>query len=88
MKAVIYGRESCNFCDAAKCLCKAFKIDLEYKDVQVGPEGQANMIEMRERVLAETNCEPKSVPQIFVDDDYVGGFDKFDDMMVGERNGG
>lgn len=64
----IYGGESCNYCDMAKKLCEMYKLNFEYYDV-----GDVMPTEWIKKV----GFVPRSVPQIFADDTYLGGFTEF-----------
>lgn len=65
----IYGKANCGFCAKAKEFASKSKIEFEYKDVGL----KAMMDELLER--AETR--PKSVPQIWVDNLHIGGYNEF-----------
>ncbi|MDH3581982.1 MAG: glutaredoxin 3 [Hyphomicrobiales bacterium] len=63
----IYGTESCSFCTAARMLLK--KKGLDYDDVLVSKD--ADIREEMERLSGR-----RTVPQIFIDDISIGGFDE------------
>ena len=64
-KVVIYTRNYCSFCYAAKALLKSRKVDFEEIDItrDVGLQQ-----EVRQR------SGQRTVPQIFIDGRAVGGF--------------
>lgn len=64
----IYGGESCSYCEMAKKLCEMYKLNFEYYDV-----GDVMPTEWIKKV----GFVPRSVPQIFADDTYLGGFTEF-----------
>lgn len=66
-KIVIYGNESCAYCAAARMLFtrKGFRFD----DIKVS--GDDDRREEMERLSGSS-----SVPQIFINDHLVGGFDE------------
>lgn len=66
-KVVIYGSEHCSYCTAARMLLKRKGID--YEDVLVSRDKE-RMQEMQKR------SGQRSVPQIFIGDQAVGGFDE------------
>jgi len=66
-KVVIYGNATCPFCGAARMLLT--KKAIEFEDVPVGDD-PALFAEMREK------SGSRSVPQIFVGDAHIGGFDE------------
>lgn len=74
-KITIYGSEHCSYCVAARMLLK--KKGLEYDDILVtrDPAIRADM---------ERRSGGQSVPQIFIDDNAIGGFDELYNL---EQNG-
>ena len=66
MQAVIYSKDACPYCDKAKALLISKNIDyVEYNIPR-------NIT--REEFL-ETFPNTKTVPQIYLDDLYIGGYD-------------
>ena len=65
MKAVIWSKYQCPYCDQAKALMKQKGIVFEEKTVGEGYS--------REDLL-EAVPTARTVPQIFLDEEYVGGF--------------
>lgn len=61
----IYGKPSCGFCTKAKNFCETRGFTYEYKDVT-----NARFMED----LKEAYPEARSVPQIFINGDRIGGF--------------
>ena len=72
----VYTSAACGYCVAAKNFLKSR--GLEWKEVRVDldPEERTRMVALARRT---------SVPQIFVGDTHVGGYD---DMMALHRAGG
>ena len=79
----IYGNRTCPYCGAARMLLKKKGVAFDDVLVDAGSDKQA---EMRER------SGRSSVPQIFVGDRHVGGFDelyeldrsgKLDELLAG-----
>lgn len=64
----IYGKTDCIFCDKAKALLDENGLSYVYYDVM-------DDIEARQDLL-EAIPEVRTVPQIFLDDEYIGGFDE------------
>ena len=66
-KITMYGSEYCSYCMAARMLLK--KKGVEYEELLIGndPALRADMIQRSNRT---------SVPQIFIDDQAIGGFDE------------
>lgn len=66
MKAVIYSTPTCGQCVMAKNLLKSK--DIPYEEYTVGKDVEKSVIE--EKIGAPI----RSVPQIFMNDEYVGGY--------------
>ncbi len=66
-KIVIYGNDSCAYCAAARMLLT--KKGLRFDEVKI--TGDDGRLEEMERLTGS-----QSVPQIFIDDHLVGGFDE------------
>lgn len=74
MKVQIYGRDNCPYCTRAKEACQSANIDFEFIYL-VGPEATATKEDVQARIDAlGLSVEVKTVPQIFVDDQYIGGY--------------
>ena len=67
MKAIVWSKEQCPYCDQAKALLTSKGIEYEEKKIGSGYT--------KEDLL---NAVPtaRSVPQIFLDDVLVGGFNE------------
>ena len=76
MNIEIYSKDWCPYCDRAKTLLTARGLEYTEIDVTIDTEREA---EMRAR------SQRRSVPQIFVDGDHVGGFD---DLAALDAQGG
>ena len=70
-KVMMYGSEYCSYCMAARILLK--KKGIEYDEVLISddPTLRAEMIQRSKRT---------SVPQIFISDQAIGGFDELYDL--------
>lgn len=68
-KIVIYGSEHCSYCTAARMLLK--RKGASYEDILVSRSAERR--EEMERLSGR-----RSVPQIFIDDQSVGGFAELD----------
>lgn len=67
MKVDIYGAEWCVYCKQAVKLCEGKAVQFEYIDIEQGD----NLAQMEQRMGGKV----KSIPQIFLDNEYVpGGF--------------
>ena len=65
MKAVVYSKYHCPFCDQAKALLKAKNIPFEEKKIGDG---------YTKEDLLEAVPTARTVPQVFLDDQLIGGF--------------
>ena len=63
---VIYGTEFCSYCTAARMLLK--KKGLNYKDILISQDDD-------KRREMERRSGGRTVPQIFINDELIGGFD-------------
>ena len=70
----IYGKPRCTFCDAAKRLCEQKGLDYEYKMLDADYTAEE---------LFEKVPNAKTFPQIFVDDESIGGYTDFVDHLNG-----
>jgi glutaredoxin len=68
MKAEVFGKSWCAYCNRAKELLDERKIEYVYRDIEKEPGA---LEEMRRRAPITA----KTVPQVFLDDSYVGGYD-------------
>lgn len=77
VKVIIYGRDSCKFCNKAKKLAEFCKENLEGFEYEIDyNEGKGwRAVELAEKFA---NPDIKSVPQIFADGRYIGGYTEFD----------
>lgn len=64
----IYGKPSCGFCTKAKNFAKDRLLEFEYKDVT----NVQFLDELKEKLPGV-----KSVPQIFINNDSIGGYTEF-----------
>lgn len=70
MKVEIYSRDNCSYCVKAKALLE--KNDIAYEEIHA-PDHRDALIA---RVTADTGNAPKTLPQIYIDGGYVGGYDQ------------
>ena len=76
MDIIIYTGPMCPYCDKAKALLQSK--ELEYKEIYVGDD-PVLMMEMIDKANGR-----RSVPQIFIKDNHVGGFD---DLYAIDKSG-
>ena len=72
MKAEVYTKNGCPFCVQAKILLEMKGVEVEEFNFQVDP---AKREELFERAAA-INVVPRTAPQIWLNDEYIGGFDQ------------
>ncbi len=72
----MYTSASCGYCVAAKNFLRSRGLEWREVRIDLDPEERARMVERARRT---------SVPQIFIGDTHVGGYD---DMMALHRAGG
>jgi glutaredoxin len=65
MKAIIWSKYHCPFCDQAKSLLKTKGISFEERKIGDG---------WTKEDLLESVPTARTVPQIFIDDQLIGGF--------------
>ena len=85
MYVVIFGRDSCPYCVKAKELCedvKGYIPGLEYRYVDIHEEN------IDKADLEKTIGQPvNTVPQIFVDEKYIGGYTEFNEYIISRVSG-
>ena len=67
MKAIVWSKDQCPFCDQAKALLKSRNIEFEERNVSH---------DWTREQLLEAVPNARSVPQIFLDEELVGGFNE------------
>ena len=65
MKAILWSKDACPFCVQAKSLLKARGIEFEERNI--------SQDWTREQLL-EAVPDARTLPQIFLDDQHIGGF--------------
>ena len=73
-KIVVYTGPLCNFCSAAKHLLNKKKVN--YTEFDIGVDS-SKMQEMQERTKGA-----RTIPQIFIGDTYVGGYNELKALEV------
>ena len=64
-KAIIWSKPACSYCDQAKKLLESRGMDYEERKIGTGWTVEQ---------LYEAVPNARTVPQIFLDNEYVGGF--------------
>jgi len=66
MKAIVWSKDQCPYCTQAKALLESKGIEYEERNIMHGTW-------TREQLL-EAVPTARTLPQIFLDDEHVGGF--------------
>ena len=74
MKATVWSKDHCPFCDQAKNLLKMKGIEFEEKKIGHG---------YTKEQLLEAVPTARTVPQIFIDDQFIGGFTELKQHLQG-----
>ena len=72
MNALVYSKDGCGFCDAAKALLEEHDISYIEYNLSKHPEKREELLEAASR----ENVVPRTVPQIWLNNKYIGGYDK------------
>lgn len=78
MKATIWSKDNCAFCDRAKDLLRNKGIQFEERNISNG--------EWTREQLMESIPHARTVPQIYLDDEYVGGFNELRQRLAYEKH--
>ena len=70
---IVYSSDSCYYCTQAKKLLD--KLNLSYEEINI-----QSFPEKRDEMLSRSNGK-RTVPQIFVNDQHVGGFDELNNLV-------
>ena len=75
MKAIVWSKDQCPYCDQAKALLKSRNIEFEERNV--------SQDWTREQLL-EAVPNARTVPQIFLNEELVGGFNELRKRLTTE----
>ena len=64
-KAIVWSKNACPFCDQAKALLKMKGIDYEERNINK---------DWSKDQLLQVVPNARTLPQIFLEDNYIGGF--------------
>jgi glutaredoxin len=78
MKAIVWSKYHCPYCDQAKALLKQKGIQFEERKIGDG---------WSKEELLEAVPTARTVPQIFLDDQLIGGFTELKDYLKEVANG-
>ena len=73
MRAVVWSKDMCPFCDQAKSLLSLKGIEYEERNVSK---------DWTKEQLLEAVPTARTVPQIFLDNVYIGGFEKLKEHLT------
>ena len=74
MKAIVWSKDSCPFCVQAKALLEARGIEYEERNVSKN---------WTKEQLLEAVPDARTLPQIFLDDQHIGGFTELKKHLKG-----
>jgi len=74
MKAIVWSKDQCTFCEQAKGLLEMKGIEYEVRNI---------MHDWTREQLLEAVPNARTVPQIFLDEEYVGGFNELRKKLNG-----
>lgn len=77
MKAILWSKLCCPFCDQAKALLERRGIEIEEKKIGEG---------YTKEQLLEAVPNARTVPQIFLDDKLIGGFQELKKYLQEEKH--
>jgi glutaredoxin 3 len=75
MKAIIWSKDTCPYCDQAKTLLT--QKGIVYEERRIG-------VEYTREQLLEAVPSARTVPQIFLDDQHIGGFTELKQHFQGQ----
>lgn len=73
MKAILWSKYQCTFCDQAKALLKQKGIPFEERKIGDG---------WTKEELLEAVPNARTVPQIFLNEEYIGGFQELQQKLA------
>lgn len=77
-KVIIYGKPACPYCERAVELCEQRQFEFEYIDIMARGMGIAELHEIVGKPV-------RTVPQIFVGTEHVGGYTDFYDYVIAHQ---
>jgi glutaredoxin len=83
---IVYGKATCPFCVKAKQLLDEAGIDYRYHDVVKESAALYRMIPEVKAIIGEKT--PVTVPQIWLDGQYIGGADNLEAWLKQNNHGG
>ena len=74
MKAIVWSKDQCPFCDKAKALLKLKNIEYEERNI---------MHDWTKDQLLEAVPNARTVPQIFIGEELIGGYTELHRKLMG-----
>ncbi len=81
-KFTIYSKDNCPFCDYTKKIVS--KMNVQYEVILLNDK--KDRIKLYRKIDEEEDCLVESMPQIYYDGAYVGGFDAFERLIKPRYN--
>lgn len=69
---MIFGKPACPYCDRAKQILSKYNIEYTYVDLSLD---EARLKQFKEQGF-------RTVPIIYIDDQYIGGFNELQDHLM------
>lgn len=76
---LVYGKETCPHCSRAKARLEDSGVEYEYRDVVRDPRSLYEMLARVKPIIGPKT--PVTVPQIWLDGEYVGGADPLNEKL-------
>lgn len=77
MKAIIWSKYHCPYCEKAKSLLKLRRIEYEERKIGDG---------WTKEELLESVPTARTVPQIILDGEYIGGYQELENYFYGKKD--
>ena len=80
----VYSKPACSFCDQAKALLKSKGLEFKEIIIDVGQPKDMSKTYVTATELKAKVPTARTVPQIFVDDTHLGGFQELKNYLQAE----
>ena len=87
MGVVIFGKDTCSWCDRSVEVCNQYGLEYTYKSLDDRFTGEAFKKELRELALRES-LTINTVPQIWWNGKYIGGYSQLISAIENTREYG
>jgi glutaredoxin len=81
MHAIIYSKENCPYCDKAKYLLETKGIEYIQYLLDYGQLKNPGVIYYTRNELLKAAPDARSVPQIFINDNHIGGYTQLEQFL-------